>query len=77
MYRRHRQPRGDVLVHAIGRLTFPTSLLSAFMNNTPLVAMMLPVVADWAKKNKVPLSKVMIPLSLANLVATAAVLKFI
>ncbi|MCI0683459.1 MAG: SLC13 family permease [Gemmataceae bacterium] len=49
------------------RLIFPMASMSAFMNNTPLVAMMLPIVADWAKKHRIALSKVMMPLSFATI----------
>ncbi len=38
---------------------------SAFMNNTPVVAMMIPFVGDWGRKHGVPLSKLLIPLSWA------------
>ncbi len=47
------------------RMMLPVAAMSSFMNNTPLVAMMLPVVADWAKKHRIALSKVMMPLSFA------------
>jgi di/tricarboxylate transporter len=50
---------------AIARLTFPTAAMSAFINNTPLVAMLIPVVADWCKKHRLPASKLMIPISYA------------
>jgi di/tricarboxylate transporter len=39
--------------------------ISAFTNNTPLVAMMMPYVHNWSKKNKVAPSKLLIPLSFA------------
>ena len=52
---------------AQARLMIPTALMSAFVNNTPLVAMMLPVVSDWAKKFRISPSKVMIPLSFATI----------
>ena len=35
------------------------------MNNTPLVAMLIPAVSDWAQANRFPVSKLMIPLSYA------------
>jgi di/tricarboxylate transporter len=35
------------------------------MNNTPLVAMMIPAVADWARRFRISPSKLMIPLSYA------------
>lgn len=38
---------------------------SAFFNNTPLVAMMMPYVNNWATKNEVSVSKLLIPLSFA------------
>jgi di/tricarboxylate transporter len=50
---------------AVARLMFPTMTLSAFMNNTPLVAMLIPAVSDWARAHRVPVSRLMIPLSYA------------
>ncbi len=38
---------------------------SAFFNNTPLVAMMMPYVSKWSKQNGVSASKLLIPLSYA------------
>lgn len=45
------------------RLMAPVTFLSAFLNNTPVVAIFIPAVAGWAKKAKIPVSKFMIPLS--------------
>src|SRR5687767_10427391 len=50
---------------AICRVVLPNIGLSGFMNNTPLVAMMLPAVDDFAKRNRIAPSKLMIPLSYA------------
>ncbi|MBI2824930.1 MAG: SLC13 family permease [Planctomycetia bacterium] len=50
---------------AIARLIFPVTAISAFVNNTPLVAMLIPAVADWAKRQRIAASKLMIPLSYA------------
>src|SRR2546430_5863946 len=50
---------------AQARLVVTTAAMSAFIFNAPLVAMMLPVVNDWAKKHKIPPSQVMLPLSYA------------
>ncbi len=52
---------------AVARMTFPTMGLSAFMSNTPLVAMMIPAVSDWARQNRFPSSKLLIPLSYASI----------
>ena len=47
------------------KMTACVSLFSGFMNNTPLVALLLPYVVDWGKKNNVSPSKLLIPLSFA------------
>ena len=47
------------------RMMAPIAGLSAFLNNTPLVAMMIPAVSDWAKRQRFPVSKFMMPLSYA------------
>jgi di/tricarboxylate transporter len=50
---------------AVTRVVGPATVLSAFMNNTPLVAMLIPAVNEWAAKFRIPPSKLMIPLSYA------------
>jgi di/tricarboxylate transporter len=52
---------------ALVRLMVPAMGLSAFMNNTPLVAMLIPAVGDWARSLRMPVSKFMIPLSYASI----------
>lgn len=47
------------------RMMAPVTILSAFLNNTPVVAIFIPAVKAWAKKIKMPVSKFMIPLSYA------------
>jgi di/tricarboxylate transporter len=53
------------VVDAQIRLMAPISFLSAFLNNTPIVAMFMPVVSDWCKKTGIAPSKLFIPLSYA------------
>jgi hypothetical protein len=48
---------------AFFRLAGLTLPLSAFLNNTPIVAMLMPVVIDWCRRNSVSPSKLLIPLS--------------
>ena len=48
------------------RMMAPVALLSGFMSNTPLVAMMIPVVLDWTHRLRFPASKFLIPLSYAS-----------
>ena len=45
------------------RLVAPTSMLSAFLNNTTVVAMMIPAVQEWARRLKLSPSKLLLPLS--------------
>lgn len=47
------------------RMLLMVSGFSAFLNNTPLVAIMIPYVNAWAKKNDIAPSKLLIPLSYA------------
>ncbi len=47
------------------RLLFPVASISAFFNNTPVVAMLIPIVRSWAVKNEYSISKFLIPLSYA------------
>ncbi len=47
------------------RLMFPVAGLSAFLNNTPIVATLIPIVKSWAKRNNLAASKFLIPLSYA------------
>lgn len=49
----------------IFRLTLPTAIISAFTNNTPLVAMMIPAVRSWTDKKGLAPSKFLIPISYA------------
>lgn len=57
--------RPKSLVRAQARMMAPVIGLSAFLNNTPVVAMMIPAVNDWAKLNRFSPSRLMIPLSYA------------
>lgn len=50
------------------RLMPPVAFLSAFLNNTPVVAMFVPMVAQWAKRYKLDVSQLMIPLSYAAII---------
>lgn len=48
-------------------LILVVALLSAFINNTPVVVVFMPVVLSLARKLKVPASKLLIPLSYASI----------
>ncbi|MCH8498022.1 MAG: SLC13 family permease [Marinobacter sp.] len=48
---------------AQSRIAFPVALLSGFLNNTPVVATMIPAIHAWSRKIGISPSKLMIPLS--------------
>ena len=47
------------------RILFPISSISAFLNNTPVVAILIPAVHQWTEKNNYAISKFLIPISYA------------
>jgi di/tricarboxylate transporter len=49
------------------RLMAPVAAMSAFLNNTPVVAMFIPAVSSWAKRHRLSVSRLMIPLSYASI----------
>lgn len=49
--------------HTLLRLLFPVSIISAFINNTPVVAMFIPTIRAWTEKHHYAPSKYLIPLS--------------
>ncbi len=50
------------------RLMTPVAIFSSVLNNTPVVAMMVPAVRDWARRNNISSSQLMIPLSYAAII---------
>ncbi|MFO7938041.1 MAG: SLC13 family permease [Kiritimatiellia bacterium] len=57
----------DSVCKAQLRMMLPIAGLSAFLNNTPVVALFIPVVKKWATAIKIAPSKLMIPLSYASI----------
>jgi di/tricarboxylate transporter len=49
----------------LGRMMYVVVGFSAFLNNTPIVAVMMPYVNKWSDKNQIASSKLLIPLSFA------------
>lgn len=56
------------------KMTLLVGGFSAFLNNTPLVAIMMPYVNSWSKRQKMPPSKLLIPLSYAAILGGCATL---
>jgi len=49
------------------KMMAPVAAMSAFLNNTPIVAMFTPTIRDWAVRHKLSPSKFLIPLSYASI----------
>ncbi|MEI8379387.1 MAG: SLC13 family permease [Planctomycetota bacterium] len=57
--------RPQTVFSAQVRLLFPVTFLSAFLNNTPIVAMFMPVVDDICKRTRISPSKLYMPMAFA------------
>ncbi|MFP3949263.1 MAG: SLC13 family permease, partial [Longimicrobiales bacterium] len=55
------------LRRALARLSVTATTSSAFLNNTPVVAMGIPAVRNWARSRGISPSKLLIPLSYASI----------
>lgn len=51
----------------LSRLLFPAAAMSSVLNNTPIVAALMPAVTDWARRHGQPASRFLIPLSYATI----------
>ena len=47
------------------RILFPVAGFSAFLNNTPIVASLIPIIKSWTKTKGLPASKFLMPVSFA------------
>ena len=45
----------------------PSAILSAFLNNTTVVAVMMPIINDWCRKHRISVSHLFLPLSYATI----------
>jgi di/tricarboxylate transporter len=57
--------KGEVSTLSLARLNLPTAGVSAFINNTPLVAMLIGQVTSWCNRRGVSPSKLLLPISYA------------
>lgn len=55
--------RPRMITEAQLRIMVPVALISAFLNNTPVVAMLIPVVQSWSRRANFPVSKLLMPLN--------------
>ncbi len=66
--------RSKSLPVAQARLMAPVAAMSSVVNNTPVVAMMIPAVMSWAKRYQFPVSQLLMPLSYAAIIGGACTL---
>ncbi|MBZ0173292.1 MAG: SLC13 family permease, partial [Phycisphaerales bacterium] len=59
--------RPKSLIETQARLTLPVAGVSAFVNNTPIVAMFLPILTGVARRGGFPAAKLFMPLSFASI----------
>ena len=52
---------------SVARLTGPTMVLSALLNNTPIVAMLIPSVRAWTRAHEQSIQRYLLPLSAATI----------
>lgn len=57
------RPRSTVVAQL--RMMLPVTAISAFLNNTTVVAAFLPVVKDWARNHRLDVTRLLMPLSYA------------
>lgn len=50
---------------ALLRTMLPAAFLSGFLNNTPVVKLMMPIITDWSRQHRISVSHLMMPLSFA------------
>eukprot|EP00854_Cymbomonas_tetramitiformis_P019762 gene19762-23637_t len=55
------------IVFAQLRVLLPTAIISGFFNNTPVIAIMIPVLTSWCAKVNIAPSQLFIPLSYASI----------
>lgn len=59
--------RGAGIKRSIIRMMLPVATISGFVSNTPVVAMFIPQLQDWARRSRIPASKLLMPLSFASI----------
>jgi len=65
---------GDNERASLARIAMPTTAVSAFLNNTPIVAMLIPQVEAWARAHNRSISNYLMPLSFAAVLGGAITL---
>ncbi|MGM0439727.1 MAG: SLC13 family permease [Chlamydiota bacterium] len=71
---KHILPRKGNRIKQLLSVMVPLSVSSAFLNNTPIVLMMTPVIRRWALRHKLAPSKFLIPLSYATILGGSCTL---
>lgn len=67
-------PKSPSYFIQLAQILLPLSVLSAFLNNTPIVLMMTSLILDWTKESKLNPSKFLIPISFAAILGGSCTL---
>lgn len=67
IYKLGRRGKGLTYRSFMVRMMVQVAVLSSFINNTPIVAIMTPYVFNWGRRNNISPSKLLIPLSYATI----------
>lgn len=59
------RPKSDFAAQS--RVMLPVAILSAFVNNTPIVAMFISILGEWCRRNRLNVSRLLLPLSYATI----------
>ena len=59
--------RSSSATRALPRIMGPVAAVSSVISNTPVVAIFIPLLQDWAKRHSISVSKLLIPLSYASI----------
>ena len=49
------------------KIMLPVAFISSIISNTPVVAIFIPILQDWARRHQIAISKLLIPLSFASI----------
>ena len=59
--------KGTSISRSMPKIMFPVAFISSIISNTPVVAIFIPVLQNWARRHQILISKLLIPLSYASI----------
>ena len=59
--------KGTSISRSMPKIMFPVAFISSIISNTPVVAIFIPILQNWARRHQILISKLLIPLSYASI----------